>query len=533
MATFYKYQERDLDSQVNYADIGLGISNLVTDQLATRKAKKEAYDDQVRAFNQYLDEHPVGEDNGVDGMTQWTASYASQMQEKILANQRAFKNGRVSERDNVVFMQNVQNGTKTVFDLSADYQAEYADKMARMKSNDPKNKSQYLESFLGESVEGYSNYKTSKPIIDPKTGLVLMSIKQKDGTYQTVSASNLQTRIKAKYDYFDVDAVATSVEAGIGEEITSTLIAANRSRGGQITAVQNKEIKDGFKDALTAQLNSYLVDQPLNVSSILTNTLNEDYNYTFSREEADKDPKKILLITEPGGSGTPMPDFSTKYGKEQKEKALDYMYKQVVQKIDVKVEQQEIGKYQDAPQQQEWQYLASRGGREEKEYTKTMTNNLSKLYGGTEAEIKAVTPYLRDYDKTIKSVSRKNGVLVIERYEVNKDGVILKNKVSSKDYPFKTKTKVNGEIVYKPIPFNDWLQGAALGLAGISDVNDAINSTSQNYKTFKNYADKDKKGETISKEFRSDVIQEKQDGGTSSTTKDTSKYNTAQENSPD
>ena len=157
MATAYKYQERDLDSQVNYADIGLGISNLVTDQLATRKAKKEAYDDQVRAFNQYLDEHPVGDDVN---MTEFTADYSSQMQQQMLANQRAFKNGQISERDNVIFMQNVQNGTKTVFDLSADYQAEYADKMARMKSNDPNNKSQYLESFLAESVEGYSNYKT-------------------------------------------------------------------------------------------------------------------------------------------------------------------------------------------------------------------------------------------------------------------------------------------------------------------------------------------------------------------------------------
>ena len=244
MATFYKYQERDLDSQVNYADIGLGISNLVTDQLATRKAKKEAYDDQVRAFNQYLNEHPVGDDVN---MTEFTANYSSQMQQQMLANQRAFKNGRISERDNVVFMQNVQNGTKTMFDLSADYQAEYADKMARMKSNDPNNKSQYLESFLAESVEGYSNYKTSKPIIDPKTGLVLMSVKQKDGTYQTVSAANLQTRIKAKYDYFDTDATATSVEAGIGEEITSTLIAANRSRGGKITSVEDKELKDGFE----------------------------------------------------------------------------------------------------------------------------------------------------------------------------------------------------------------------------------------------------------------------------------------------
>ena len=246
MATAYKYQERDLDSQVNYADVGLGISNLITDQLATRKAKKEAYDDQVRAFNQYLDEHPVGEDNGIDGMTQWTADYSSQMQQKILDNQRAFKNGRVSERDNVIFMQNVQNGTKTVFDLSADYQAEYADKMARMKSNDPNNKSQYLESFLAESVEGYSNYKTSKPIIDPKTGLVLMSVKQKDGTYQTVSAANLQTRIKAKYDYFDTDAAATSVEAGIGENITSAIIAASRTKGGSITDIADKELKKVF-----------------------------------------------------------------------------------------------------------------------------------------------------------------------------------------------------------------------------------------------------------------------------------------------
>jgi hypothetical protein len=258
------------------------------------------------------------------------------MQQKILDNQRAFKNGRVSERDNVIFMQNVQNGTKTVFDLSADYQAEYADKMARMKSNDPNNKSQYLESFLAESVEGYSNYKTSKPIIDPKTGLVLMSVKQKDGTYQTVSAANLQTRIKAKYDYFDTDAAATSVEAGIGENITSAIMAASRTKGGSITEIEDKELKKGFDDALNKQLNSLLV-QPLNVSSILTNTLNEDYDYTFSREEADKDPKKILLITEPGGNGTPMPDFSTKYGKEQKDRALEYLRQQVIQKIDVKV----------------------------------------------------------------------------------------------------------------------------------------------------------------------------------------------------
>ena len=355
MATFYKYQERDLDSQVNYADIGLGISNLVTDQLATRKAKKEAYDDQVRAFNQYLDEHPVGDDVN---MTEFTANYSSQMQQQMLANQRAFKNGRISERDNVVFMQNVQNGTKTMFDLSTDYQAEYADKMERLKSTDPKNKSQLIETWLMENSEGYGNFKNAKPIIDPKTGLVLMSVKQKDGTYQTSSAADLQTRIKAKYDYFDTDAAATEVENGIGQEITSALIAANRSKGGKITSVEDKELKDGFKDALVLQLESYL-ESDLATSSILTNTLNKKYTPTFSREEAAKDPTKILMVTTPGGNGTPMPDFSTENGKMQKKEALDYMYKQVIQKIDRKVEEDYIGKEAD------YQRLASDGSRDE------------------------------------------------------------------------------------------------------------------------------------------------------------------------
>jgi hypothetical protein len=377
MATFYKYQERDLDSQVNYADIGLGISNLVTDQLATRKAKKEAYDDQVRAFNQYLDEHPVGDDVN---MTEFTADYASQMQQQMLANQRAFKNGRISERDNVVFMQNVQNGTKTMFDLSTDYQAEYADKMARMKSNDPANKSQYLESFLVQDAEGYGNFKNAKPIIDPKTGLVLMSVKQKDGTYETVSAANLQTRIKAKYDYFDTDAAATSVEAGIGTEIISAIEAASRTKGGSITEIEDKELKKGFYGALDKQLSSLLV-QPLNVSSILTNTLNEDYDYTFSREEADKDPKKILLITEPGGSGTPMPDFSTKYGKEQKDRALEYLRQQVIQKIDRKVEKDAISATGINADTTAAMY--GRSLQEQKDKSSLISDNIMKAFGSS------------------------------------------------------------------------------------------------------------------------------------------------------
>ena len=419
MATFYKYQERDLDSQVNYADVGLGISNLVTDQLATRKAKKEAYDDQVRAFNQYLDEHPKGDDIN---MTEWTADYSSQMQQQMLANQREFKNGRISERDNVIFMQNVQNGTKTMFDLSTDYQAEYADKMERLKSTDPKNKSQLIETWLMENAEGYGNFKNAKPIIDPKTGLVLMSVKQKDGTYQTSSAADLQTRIKAKYDYFDTDAAATEVENGIGEEITSALIAANRSRGGKITSVEDKELKDGFKDALVLQLESYL-ESDLATSSILTNTLNKKYTPTFSKEEAAKDPTKILMVTTPGGNGTPMPDFSTENGKKQKAEALDYMYKQVIQKIDKKVEEDYIGKEAD------YQRLASDGSGDENT-TEVASGAWNQLCFAKTAKEKAAAAQIL----IGTPLAKKAGILAID-LESRPGYVTLRYKDSTKDRP--------------------------------------------------------------------------------------------------
>jgi len=349
MATFYKYQERDVDSQVNWADVGSGLSNLVTDQLATRKAKKEAYDDQVRAFNQYLNEHPVGDN---ENMTEWTASYASQMQQQMLANQRAFKNGQVSERDNVVFIQNVQNGTKTMFDLSTEYQAEFAKKMERLNSTDPKNKSQELELWVAENNESWSNFKNTKPIIDPRTGLVLLSKKNEKGEYENVSAADLSTRIKQDVNYFDVDAVTTQMQADFGENVISGFrTVAQRAKKGESLSVADKRTKDEFEKSLDVMVQSQ--SDTYNISSILTNSISStNYEYTTNTEEASKDKNKILLVQR---NGQFVPDFSTTNGKEQQKVAQDFMKQLFLGKIDYMEQSQtvtEIGDEQKfAPQQ--------------------------------------------------------------------------------------------------------------------------------------------------------------------------------------
>ena len=346
MATFYKYQERDLDSQVNYADIGLGISNLITDQLAVRKAKKEAYDDQVRAINQYLDERPIGDE---DNVTDWTASYASQMQQKMLANQRAFKNGRVSERDNVIFTQNVQNGTKTMFDLSADYQAEYKDAMERMNAIDPANRSQLAETWMKEQFESFSNFKQTKPIINDKTGMVLLSKKNENGTFDVVSATDMATRIKAKYNYFDIDKASTGAEGVMGAFLTEWVAdKAGRGKQGLTIAVSDKEDaanKAKFDKGLATQVMIQL-SNPNNTMSVLTNSIG-GYTLTFSKEEAANDPKKILMVKKEGSTGPPQPDFTTVNGKTQQDKANLFYGDMIKSKIDYERKLNVVGAIQD------------------------------------------------------------------------------------------------------------------------------------------------------------------------------------------
>jgi hypothetical protein len=346
MATFYKYQERDLDSQVNYADIGLGISNLITDQLAVRKAKKEAYDDQVRAINQYLDERPIGDE---DNVTDWTATYASQMQQKMLANQRAFKNGRVSERDNVIFMQNVQNGTKTMFDLSADYQAEYKDAMERMNAIDPANRSQLAETWMKEQFESFSNFKQTKPIINDKTGMVLLSKKNENGTFDVVSATDMATRIKAKYNYFDIDKNSTVAESAMGAFDTEWMatLAARGKQGLTIALTDKLDIanKAKFDQGLAKQV-AIQLSIPNNTMSVLTNSIG-GYTLTFSKEEAANDSKKILMVKKEGSTGPPQPDFTTVNGKKQQDEANLFYGDMIKSKIDYERKLSVVGAIQD------------------------------------------------------------------------------------------------------------------------------------------------------------------------------------------
>jgi hypothetical protein len=331
MATFYKYQERDLDSQVNYADVGLGISNLVTDQLATRKAKKEAYDDQVREYEKYAKQFPTGEDVGVNS---WTSAYSTDMTQKTLEQYRAFKNGQVSEREHVEFMANMKNSTESMFNASQVFQDAYALKMERMNSADPNKRSQGLEPWLMEQNENYLNYADTKPVID-KYGQVQLMRKDKGGSIEYLTPEQLNNRSKAEYNYFNSDAELTRMEVGLGDEMIQTLKAATVGKVGSIQDIEDKAIKEGFNKAVDDYINS--LSAPINISSVLTNDIGGAYvnNFTYSIDEATADPNKILLKVPKGREGNPEPDFtSTENGKNQEKEVKAWLKRQLIEKLD-------------------------------------------------------------------------------------------------------------------------------------------------------------------------------------------------------
>ena len=41
MATYYKYAERSADSQVNWAEVGKGISDMLADEVKIREEKRK------------------------------------------------------------------------------------------------------------------------------------------------------------------------------------------------------------------------------------------------------------------------------------------------------------------------------------------------------------------------------------------------------------------------------------------------------------------------------------------------------------
>lgn len=330
MATYYKYAERSADSQINWAEIGRDMSDMLKEENRIREEKKAAIDAASREFGKTLANPPQGQHKGAN---QWALEYADNASKFMLMQDKLLKSGQMKLKDYTVARQNILDGTDNAFNLTKEYQGVFAEKMERYKTD----KSQDLEQWLMGQVEGYSDFNKSQLYINPTDGTLSVAMKEKkivDGKEvfvmnknpnQFTSISTLKNQIAGKYDKFDTNSATDVFVKGLGEEVTSAISkAASLSSGGIIKSIEDirnrkdidpatQKILYQFSDSENQFIKSTLVN-PYDRLSVLTNSQKfapngAQYTFTNDAAEAKANSNKILLKVDPS-SGQPTPQFS-------------------------------------------------------------------------------------------------------------------------------------------------------------------------------------------------------------------------------
>ena len=446
--TYYKYVDREVESQVNWAEIGKNMTDMLNNEAREREEKKAALDQATRDQLKVLSNPPTGDNESARTMGIKFGDSASQylrMQDQLL------KSGQLRLADYMVGRQNVVDDTENLFGMLTDYQAIYKEKMERRNADD----SQEWELASMEIIEGFGNFSQSQPYIDPATGRVSMAMMEKkivdgkevyvlsDKPNKTATITTVKGLLQGKWDRFDSEAALDAINARLGENIQTIRSFGRKNVAGEIKTVSDvlssvreeaainaditakeAQIKtlEGKTDkpsiATKAKLEKEVAEIKIELAeskaifdfqkwedksieesftnkfnrlSVLTNSMGtapdgKPYEFVFSEEEQKADPvHNIYMKPANDNSGSLVPEFT----KEQKKDSLDFMRNQLRARYGRKESAQTVNEYQPSPQQQQWQSE----NKDNKVLHGEIGRMLGYLHSGTQQQIQTAVDY--------------------------------------------------------------------------------------------------------------------------------------------
>ena len=324
MATYYKYAERDVNSQVDWGKIGADITNMLQEQARLKAAKEQAFDDQTQAMSKTLEDMPTGENKMLN---EKYMDYVSDAQEYRLQQDRLLKGGLLDPRDYKRSRQRFSDDTARFFNLGELAQKEYKEIKDRMLAT----KSSFSEQDFAIMVEGLGNLQNLKPVINAANGSVQIGrmVKGKDGVMQLdgnelMGIQTIENRIKFRKDKFDMNTFATNKSNLVGEFITAEMIEG--AKPGDISYVftqMNKKEREDIDAALLAMGNE-VIASPWDAASILGDWTGEEYHLETDETKAKADPN--LIYTYIDENNTPQARLTP----DQEQKVRDYVREQVL-----------------------------------------------------------------------------------------------------------------------------------------------------------------------------------------------------------
>jgi len=423
MATKIGYVRQEPSQQINWAEVGANFTGMLNEEARVREAKKAEIDRATREQMNVLKNTPMGDSANV---RQWGLDYGADAQNYLLMLNAQLKSGKLKPRDYTLLRQNLADGTDQTFTLIQEYQNEYAEKMERLKSNDPNASSQYLEQYLMETAEGFGNFNKSKLVINPTTGEVMVGFINEKGELESdpnklVGVNNLRNRITSKFDKYNMDAAVLQGKEMFGEFEGIKRTIGSKSKLGAILQFSDptlrtkeaiaKYVSDGLiseeqaaklatydktEDAwLESQLSMY------NVSSLLTDNLRniggKPFKYTANPAEQDENTILYKQV-----DGQIVLDFESEIGKKQREIAKDGLRTVLRGALDHTEKITTVDDYT-APQQPTATQIEAGNLRREQNSAVT---NIAKLYYGNDSEVAEAITFLRGVNPNIDLINR-------------------------------------------------------------------------------------------------------------------------------
>jgi hypothetical protein len=356
--SYYKYAERDADSQINWAEVGKGLSDMLAETNRIRQEKKDALDKAQREALNYVAETPNGEHVGARTSI---LEYSDQVSNRLRIADQLLKSGQMSVKDTLIFRQNIVDNTNLAFNANKVYQEKYSDVMQGVR--DKKYSQLYADNFA--EAEGFGNWGNIGWEITPN-GTVMAGkmteqeidgkkVRTLDKTPGSLRSMNyLNQALVGQIDFYNYEDKVNSWVDTLGKEkILTGVNLGGIQRQGKITSVEDitrredldpetKEVLFKFITAENDQI-ATIVGEPLDAARVLMDSAifapnKKQYSITTSEEEAKANPEKILKVvdTETGG-------FKYVISEQQQEDVNEFVRGQMRVKYDYEEDAQVVG----------------------------------------------------------------------------------------------------------------------------------------------------------------------------------------------
>lgn len=323
MATYYKYAERGADSQVNWAEVGKNLSDMLSDEVKIREEKKAAYEQAYQDDMKNLYNNPQG--GGIWGGNDTINNFSHDMIEQKKIDYNLLKSGKMKPRDYTLRTNNYNSQTETLFDVAKTLISTREQRIKEFQEN----KILGIDMSNLNDASAFTDFSKSKIIIDPYSAnlnLGVYEMKNIDGKdvpvlTKNMTANQLKAAVGTVTPVIDVSAQVAKGAASLGQVALDIVKIPDSSLWGNIKSLTgvnslvqawnanqngiqktNPELGESIKkieSAIDSKIQSIIPQGPAQTSAFEKYLGINASSYTSSVEEAKKDPTKVLKYIDP------------------------------------------------------------------------------------------------------------------------------------------------------------------------------------------------------------------------------------------